>query len=253
MPRGKALFLAYDHGIEHGPKDFNLLNCNPRYVFDLAVDGKFDAIIVQAGLAEKYYEGYKDKIPLIIKLNGKTSLGNREPYSAANCSVRRALKLGASAVGYTIYPGSKREEDMFREAGMIIEEAHDHNLPVIMWSYPRGEGFDGKSTQNTAYAARVALELGADIVKVEYGGDVDGLKWVVKNAGKTRVMIAGGEKKNGDCVLEEARVAMDAGAYGLAVGRNIWQSDHPLQLANALRKIVFNNKSVEEVKKEFWH
>ena len=250
LPKGKGIFLAYDHGMEHGPEDFNLINCDPEYIFKLGSELGFDAVITQAGIAEKYYPKYADKVKLIVKLNGKTRLGKKEPQSIANCSVKRAMSIGASAVGYTIYPGSPYEEMMFKELGRIVEEAHKLNLPVVVWSYPRGDNISENSTENIAYAARIALELGADIVKIKYNGDAEGLRWTVSNAGLTKVMIAGGDKKDDLGVLREAKEAVDAGAFGLAVGRNIWQSQHPIRLAKALKKIVYENSSLNEAKKE---
>ena len=123
LTNNKALFLALDQGLEHGPKDFNLTTINPEYVFNLARDEKFNAIILQKGLAIRYHENYRYKIPLILKLNGKTGLGHREPYSPQICSVKKAVKLGADAVGYTIYFGSPYEPEMFKEFSKIEEEA----------------------------------------------------------------------------------------------------------------------------------
>ena len=193
---GRALFLACDQGLEHGPKDFNMDNINPNYILDLAEKGGFNGVIFQHGIAEKYYQSYKDRIRLIVKLNGKTNIPKVDPYSAQVCSVGRAVKLGAEAVGYTIYLGSPREAEMFREFGEIVEEAHDYGIPVIAWMYPRGRDVQNDvTTEILAYAARVGLELGADIVKIKYNHDVEGFKWVTKSAGKCKVVVAGGHKE----------------------------------------------------------
>src|SRR3990172_1190786 len=106
----KALFLAYDQGMEHGPSDFEDDNANPQNILDIAISGSFTAVIFQKGVAEKYYLGssYANKIPLILKLNGKTNLiDDPDPYSPQICTVEEAISIGASAVGYTIYVGSK--------------------------------------------------------------------------------------------------------------------------------------------------
>ena len=241
--------LAYDQGLEHGPVDFNLDNIDPQYIVDIANEGGFNAVIFQHGIAEKYAE--KIKVPLIIKLNGKTNLADVAPYSAINCSVKRAVKLGASAVGYTIYLGSPRESDIFREFAEVVEEAHRYGLPVIAWVYPRGPKInDDKTTELLAYAARTGLELGADVVKIKYNDDIEGFKWVTKAAGKTKVVVAGGAKLEDKKLLENVKDIMQTGACGMAIGRNVWQHDNPLGVSRALKKIVFDDADVESALKE---
>ncbi|MFB6076538.1 MAG: class I fructose-bisphosphate aldolase, partial [Candidatus Nanohaloarchaea archaeon] len=167
---GKVLILAYDHGLEHGPADLlaNRDSTDPRHVFDLGTHDDVTAIAVQKGLAETYYREYSDDIPLLVKLNGKSSLTTAEPYSALNCSVERAAELGADAVGYTIYPGSGREADMFETFRQVQENARDYGLPVVVWAYPRGGTVeDDTAAEVVQYAARISLELGADIAKVK--------------------------------------------------------------------------------------
>jgi len=178
----KAVFLALDQGLEHGPTDFNEKNINPEYILDIAHKGNYNALILQKGLAEKYYENYRYKIPLIIKLNGKTNITKEkvDPYSPQICSVNYAVKLGATAIGYTIYPGSYHEADMFKEFSKIQEEARENDLPVILWAYPRGHGIDENDNNTIAYAARTALELGADLMKIKYNGNKEGFKWITK-------------------------------------------------------------------------
>ncbi len=167
LTKGKALYLAYDQGLEHGPVDFNDKNVNPEYIIRIAKEGKYNAVIFQKGIAEKYNKEIKKaKVPLIIKLNGKTSLRKGEPLSTQLCTVNEAIKLGAKAVGYTIYIGSQHESVMLREFENIAREAHSKNIPVIAWIYPRGKSIEGKDANDLMiYAARVGLEIGADIVK----------------------------------------------------------------------------------------
>ena len=232
--------------MEHGPADFNLKNIDPDYFLNIAEKGKFSAVVLHHGIAEKYYSNI-NKVPLLIKLNGKTNIPKIEPISTQICSIKRAVSLGADVVGYTIYDGSAHERVMFKEFGKIVEEAHDYGIPVIAWAYPRGQFVkDAHSNEMTAYAARVSLETGADFVKLFYNGDVEGFKWVVKCAGKTRVLVAGGSKLNERDFLQRSKDVIDAGATGLAVGRNVWQHDEPLKVAKAIRQIVLNNKSVED-------
>ena len=238
--KGKFMFLAYDHGLEHGPKDFTIATMDPNYILDIAVKGKFNAVILQKGIAEKYYSPYKNKIPLIVKLNGKTNLVDGEPYSAPLCTVDEAIKLGAKGVGYTVYVGSKFESIMFKEFSRVTSEAHSKNIPVIAWMYPRGSAVSGKenSKEILAYSARVGLELGGDILKMHYAGNVNDMRWVVKNAGRAKVVISGGLKEKEEDFLKDLKDAIKAGCAGIAVGRNVWQAKDPLHISGEIRKII---------------
>ncbi len=238
---GKALFLAYDQGMEHGPTDFNDDSIDPNYILSIGLEGDFNAIIFQKGVAEKYYDPVlHNEIPLIVKLNGKTNLLHEEPYSPLLATVEEAITLGASAVGYTIYVGSKHEAQMFSEFAEIERQAHAKHLPVVVWMYPRGKSIEGRDEKElAAYAARVGLELGADVVKIKYPGSLEAMKQVVKAAGKTLVVASGGEKTEETTFLSMAKTVMEAGAAGLAVGRNVWQAKDPLGVTEKLKKIVF--------------
>lgn len=241
MKNGKAMFLAYDQGLEHGPSsDFNDKNVDPLYILDIAKKGKFNAVVFQKGIVEKYLkEIKKSKVPLIIKLNGKTSLSGGEPISRQICSVKEAVELGASAVGYTIYIGSEHESEMMQEFDKIEEEAHEKGIPVVAWIYPRGKSIKDENTRvMMAYATRVGLEIGADIVKIRYNGNADDLKWAVKAAGRCKVVVAGGLKVEDDKFVESAKEVMKTEVAGIAVGRNVWQSKEPVKLAGKLRKII---------------
>jgi len=239
---GRAMFLAYDQGLEHGPEDFDERNFDPNFILDIAVKAGFNAIILQKGLAEKYYtiSQYREKIPLIAKLNGKTNLYKGEAYSPLECEVDEALKLGASAVGYTIYPGSEFETKMIEEFGKVVREAHEKNIPAIAWVYPRGNNIkDDTSREIVAYAARMALELDADIAKIKYSGSLENFKWAVECAGKTKVVLSGGPKVSDEEFLEVVKNVMMAGAIGCAVGRNVWQNKDPIGMALKIKEIIF--------------
>jgi len=238
---GKALFLAYDQGIEHGPTDFNDENVDPQYILKIADSGYFTGVILQKGVAEKYFDKNKYKVPLIVKLNGKTNLAKDiDPYSPQICTVEEALKYGAKAVGYTIYIGSEFESMMVSEFGRIEEEAEKYGLPVIAWMYPRGRNVKNeKDPTIIAYAARVGLELGADIVKIGYTGDPKSFRWVVESAGKTKVVVMGGSKEPEEEFLEKTKIVIEQGAIGLAVGRNIWQSPEPLVISKKIAEVIW--------------
>jgi len=239
---GRFMFLAYDQGLEHGPTDFNDINIDPEHIMRIALEGKYSAVILQKGLALKYWKGtpYEKKVPLIVKINGKSSAWKGEAYSPQNTSVDFAHSLGASAVGYTIYLGSEYEYKMFSEFGKIVEDAHRLGMPAIAWVYPRGKYVEkDDSPEITAYAARIALELGADMAKIKYCGSTESFARAVKAAGKMRVVLSGGNKNTPEGFYQVVQSVLDAGGAGVAVGRNVWQSDDPLKVSQGLHKVVF--------------
>jgi class I fructose-bisphosphate aldolase len=263
LKNGTALFLPYDQGLEHGPRDFfeNRGAGDPRYILKLAVEGGFNGVAVQIGTAEKFFWDYAGEVPLILKLNGRTEIPPAgAPRSPLNASVDDAVRLGADAVGYTLYVGSEQQEADFEAFAKVRQDAHRSGLPLIVWSYPRGRSVDAKGGKESFYAvdyaARTAAELGADIVKVNFplGSLVDGVpkayarqvadqeavNSVVASAVRTPVLLSGGEKGGDEEVLDKARMAMEAGALGLIFGRNIWQREHDesLRFVARLRELL---------------
>ncbi|MDY6771391.1 MAG: aldolase [Candidatus Nanohaloarchaea archaeon] len=245
---GSALVLAYDHGLEHGPDDVlnNPRGPDPANIFETATHDSVTALAVQKGLAERYYPDYSSQINLLLKLNGTTNLHDNPPYSAQNCSVERAAELGADAVGYTVYAGSRREDEMLREFGMAQEQARYFDMPAVMWSYPRGEAVaDDQDPDVISYAARLGLELGADMVKVKYPGSSDAAAQAAAVAGKTNVVLSGGAKTDDQGFLETVEAVVDAGWSGLAVGRNVWQREDADTFLDALGSIVHDGNTAE--------
>lgn len=243
LRNGKAMFLAYDHGFEHGPADFNEETVDPKTILEIASKaGIYTAIIFQEGIAQAYYDSKKEKIPLLVKLNGKTNFHKgEEPYSPQLCTVDEAIRLGALGVGYTVYIGSEHETKMMQEFSQIEDVAHEKGLVVTMWAYPRGKHVEGKETTKdvVAYAARISLEMGADFVKLPYTGDPESFKWVVESAGKVKVLVSGGVKVDESQFLKEVKDFMRVGATGIAVGRNVWQSDDPVGISRRLAEIIY--------------
>jgi len=236
---GRSMLLAYDQGLEHGPsKDFNERNVDPSFIMETAVKGGFNGVVFQKGIAERFYTG---KVPLIVKVNGKTSLPQGEPISKQVCSVEQAVSLGAKAVGYTIYLGSGLEADMLKEFGRIQEEAHEKGVAAIAWIYPRGAAVQNDTSKEiVSYAARTGLELGADAVKIKYTGDSTTFSWAVKSAAGVKVFMSGGPKAPTDeAFLQQVKGVIDAGATGVAVGRNVWQNQDPLAMAAKLHRTIF--------------
>lgn len=246
LRKGKGMLLAYDQGLEHGPsRDFDERNVDPAFIMDTAAKGGFTGVVFQKGVAERFYDG---RVPLIVKLNGKTSLPKGEPVSRQVCSVEHAISLGAKGVGYTIYLGSGYERVMLSEFGRIQEDAHRRGMAAIAWVYPRGTAIQDDGTKEiVAYAARMGLELGADAVKIKYSGDRDSFAWAVKAAGGVKVFMSGGPKASTDeAFLEQVSGVIEAGGTGLAVGRNVWQNKDPLRMAKQLGGVIFDRLSVRE-------
>jgi class I fructose-bisphosphate aldolase len=263
LRNGTAVFLPYDQGLEHGPRDFfaNPAATDPRYIVRLAVEGGFNGIAIQIGLAEKFYWDYAGEVPLILKLNGKTEIPpDNEALSPVQATVAEAVRLGADAVGYTLYVGTPAAERDFEQLRQVRAAAHDLGMPLIIWAYPRGSAVDAKGGKESFfavdYAARTASELGADVVKVNFprpekrtgvpaAYDTDfsshqAIDAVVRSANRTLVLVSGGEKAADEEMLDKAREAMEAGATGLIFGRNIWQRRHDesLRFVARLREIL---------------
>jgi class I fructose-bisphosphate aldolase len=263
LRNGTALFLPYDQGLEHGPRDFfaNPAASDPRYILKLAIEGGFNGIAVQIGLAEKFYWEYAGEVPLILKLNGKTDIPpDGEALSPLHAGVAEAVRLGADAVGYTLYVGTPAAERDFAQLRAVRREAERLGMPLIVWAYPRGSAIEAKGGKDSFYAvdyaARTASELGADVVKVNFPhpekkaavkgpyvndfSSQEAIDAVVRSANRTLVLVSGGEKADDEAMLEKARQSMTAGATGLIFGRNIWQRDHDqsLRFVDQLRDIL---------------
>lgn len=263
LRNGTALFLPYDQGLEHGPRDFfpNPAASDPRYIAKLAVEGGFNGIAIQIGLAEKFSWDFAGEVPLILKLNGKTDIpSDAAALSPVHASVEEAVRLGADAVGYTLYVGTPAAEADYAQLSRIRAAAARLGMPLIVWAYPRGSAIVAKGGKDSFYAvdyaARVASELGADVVKVNFPHpekrtDVPGvydaefsaqeaIDAVVRSANRTLLLVSGGEKAGDEAMLEKARESMEAGATGLIFGRNVWQREHDesLKFVARLREIL---------------
>jgi fructose-bisphosphate aldolase, class I len=263
LKNGTALFLPYDQGLEHGPRDFfaNPAASDPSYIIQLGIEGGFNGIAIQIGLAEKFYWDYAGELPLILKLNGKTEIPpDDEALSPVHGTVEEAVRLGADAVGYTMYVGTPVQDRDFEQYRTVRADARRLGMPLIVWAYPRGSAIDAKGGKDSFYAvdyaARTASELGADVVKVnfphpekrtgvkrEYDGEFsaqEAIDAVVRSANRTLVLISGGEKAGDEAMLEKARESMEAGATGLIFGRNVWQREHDesLKFVSQLQEIL---------------
>lgn len=247
---GNLVILAMDHGLEHGPVDFEPVpeTIDPETVFETATHDAVTAIAVQKGVAEGYYPSYEDDVNLLVKLNGTSNLWMGEPDSSVNCSVEYAADIGADAVGFTLYAGSNHEVEMAEEFRTAQEAAREHDLPMIMWSYPRGQGLKNDTKPSViSYATRIALELGADVAKVKYPGSQDAMAHACDAAGDMKVVMSGGSKTSDEAFISTVEGVMAAGGNGLAVGRNVWQREEPERILDALEGVIFEGKETEAV------
>jgi len=262
--KGKTLVLPYDQGLEHGPRDFFQATFarDPMHVIEIAKQAKYDAMVLHVGNAKRYFKDFYGEVPLILKVNGKTEIpSDDEPLSPFTASIDDALALSAVAIGYTLYVGSARQDEDIEQFSEIREAAHKNGLPVIVWSYPRGEDIKQKGGKDSLYAieyaGRVAAELGADMVKLNVPslkkndkipepyrsyeiGLEDAIKQIIASTGGVPVIFAGGEMVSDNDLIQKAEVCIKAGASGLIFGRNIWQRPlkEAVEITGKIKKII---------------
>jgi len=259
---GRMVILPVDQGFEHGPhRSFapNPPAYEPDYHFQLAIEAGCNAYAAPLGFLEAGAAKFAGEIPLILKLNNSDTLAKMaEPIPAVTGSVKDALRLGCCAVGYTIYPGSGARNTMYEELREIIAEAKASGLAAVVWSYPRGAGIskEGETAVDVvAYAAQIAAQLGAHVIKVKPPKEFveqpeakkvyekynvplktlpDRVRHVVQSAfnGHRIVIFSGGEAKDASAIIEEIKGIRDGGAFGSIIGRNSFQrpKDEALKL-----------------------
>jgi class I fructose-bisphosphate aldolase len=250
---GRFVILPVDQGFEHGPaRSFakNPEGYDPRYHFRLAIDAGCNAYAAPLGFIEAGAADFAGEIPLILKLNNSDSLyGGTDPCPALTGSVDEALRLGCVAIGFTIYPASSARNTMYGQIRELTQEAKRKGLAVVVWSYPRGSGISKQgetAVDVSAYAAQIACQLGAHIVKVKpptahieqdaarkvYESEkikidtlADRVRHVVQSsfAGRRIVIFSGGEAKGNDAMFDEVRAIRDGGGFGSIIGRNSFQ------------------------------
>jgi class I fructose-bisphosphate aldolase len=249
---GRMVILPVDQGFEHGPaRSFapNPQGYDPSYHFELAIEAGTNAYAAPLGFLEAGAADYAGQVPLILKLNNSDSLAKGEPCPAVTASVEDALRLGCSAIGFTIYPGSAESNTMYEQLRELALEAKSVGLAVVVWSYPRGSGLskEGETAIDVvAYAAQIAAQLGAHVIKLKpptnhieqdaarkvYEKEkipiatlAERIAHVVQSAfnGKRIVIFSGGPAKGTAEVLEEIRAIRDGGGFGSIIGRNSFQ------------------------------
>ena len=266
---GTLMILPIDQGIEHGPLNFfpNPPSEDPEFQYKLALEGGYSAIALHIGLAEKYSRKYVGRVPLILKINGKTNVPSDDnAFSPLTACVEDAVRLGADAVGYTLYTGSPSQDRDIRQLMEVRYDCEKYGMPLIVWSYPRGSAIDAKGGKDSLYAvdyaARLACEFGADIVKINVPkideskmdklpkpyntlklSYEDAIAKVVCSAGRTMVLFSGGSKESDQDLLHKAKAAMENGATGLIFGRNMWQREHSeaLKISSQIKKIMLEH------------
>jgi len=250
---GKLVILPVDQGFEHGPaRSFasNPGGYNPLYHFQLAIDAGCNAYAAPLGFLEAGAAEFAGRIPLILKLNNHDVLHDeKDPLPSVTGNVKDALRLGCSAVGFTIYPGSSHCNAMYEQLREIAADAKDCGLAVVVWSYPRGSVLskEGETAIDVvAYAAQIAAQLGAHVIKVKLPTAhleqaaakkvyesakipittlAERVKHVVQSSfdGRRIVIFSGGAKSEDQYVFEEARAIRDGGGFGSIIGRNSFQ------------------------------
>ncbi len=268
---GTLMLLPIDQGIEHGPRDFfpNPASKDPEYQFRLAAEAGYSAIACQIGMASRYYPDYAGRVPLILKVNGKTDIpSSDDAFSTCNASVEDAVRLGADAVGYTLYVGSPRQDLDLEQLRTVRADCERYGMPLIVWSYPRGAALDAKGGQTTFYAidyaARMAMEMGADVVKLNMPkidpekdkltqppynemdvSQEDAIRQCVESAGRSLVVLSGGSRVDDDQLLQQTRFIMEAGGSGVIYGRNVWQREwsEALEIVQQIKEIMLSSVS----------
>ncbi|MCY1041740.1 class I fructose-bisphosphate aldolase [Corallococcus sp. bb12-1] len=252
---GKLVILPVDQGFEHGPaRSFgpNPAGYDPDYHAQLAIESGCNAYAAPLGFLEAVAGKLQGEIPLILKVNNSDSLAKTAaPMSAVTSSVKDAVRLGCTAVGYTIYPGSAARNEQYEDLRDIIAEAKSYGLPTVLWAYPRGAlSKEGElAIDVVAYAAQISAQLGAHVIKVKPPSDfleqpeakkafekaniptktlADRVREVVRSAfnGKRIVIFSGGEAKETSALIDDIKQIHQGGGFGSIMGRNAFQRPH---------------------------
>lgn len=250
---GKMVILPVDQGFEHGPaRSFapNPAGYDPRYHFQLAIEAGCNAYAAPLGFLEAGVSDYCGEIPLILKANNHDVLNDeKDPISAVTAGVEDALRLGCVAIGFTIYPGSTERTTMYEQLREMAAQAKDCGLAVVVWSYPRGSSLskEGETAIDVVtYAAQIAAQMGADIIKVKLPSakvelseaqkvyqkyeipistQAERVRHVIQSAfaGRRIVIFSGGAAAADEQVFNEVRAIRDGGGFGSIMGRNSFQ------------------------------
>ncbi len=239
----RTVIVPMDHGVTIGP-------CagiqNMQKTINNLLDGNVDAVLVHKGIAKRVDTG---KAGLIVMLSGASNLSPNQNKKVQVCSVQEAVRIGADGVSVHINVGAQDEDQMLAMLGKVAEECDLFGMPLLAMMYPRGPKInDEHALDVVAHAARLGAELGADIIKTNYTGNVESFKAVVECCA-VPVVIAGGPKaKTSSDILEMTAEALTAGSAGLSIGRNVFQHEKPALMVKALSAIVHGGASVDQAK-----
>lgn len=245
----RTIIIPLDHGMSVGTiKGLEDLSS----MVDKVALGGANAVLEHSGMVGTGHRQYGKDIGLIIHLSGATNLSPDPNRKVLVCSVERALKMGADACSIHINIGADEEPEMLQDAQKVVEASREWGLPLLAMIYPRGKKIkDENDPEVVNIAVRAGAELGADIVKTNFTGDIDSFKYIVKSV-PIPVIIAGGPKMDTiKDLLQMVHDSIQAGGAGVAFGRNVFQSEDPTKLVSALAKIIHKNYTVDEVLKEF--
>ncbi len=244
----RTIIVPMDHGLTVGPIK-GIEKKIGEMVNKIALGGA-NAVLGHVGIPLYAHRGYGPDIGLILHLSGSTSLSPDSNYKVLVNTVLEAVKFGADGVSIHINIGTKSDPEMLETLGRVSRECRDLGMPLLAMMYPRGENIDDEyDVEVVKIAARVAAELGADIVKTNWTGDPDSFKEVVDGC-MAPILIAGGEKAGLRDILEITKQSIDVGGAGVAYGRNVFQADDPTKFIKALYLIVHKNYDVYEAIKE---
>jgi fructose-bisphosphate aldolase/2-amino-3,7-dideoxy-D-threo-hept-6-ulosonate synthase len=241
MPDGKTVIVPMDHGVTNGPIK-GLVNM--QIIVNKLLEGGADAMVIHKGIANAVDTG---KAGLIVHLSGSNQFSPDPNLKVRVCSVEEALRIGADAVSVHINVGSNNESEMLEKLGSVADECDEYGVPLLAMMYPRGAKISSEhDPEAVALVARLGAELGADIIKTNYTGDVETFRKVTAGC-PVPVIIAGGPKAKTDAdVLRMVCDAMTAGGVGVSIGRNVFQNEDPSAMTRALSAIVHRGVGPDE-------
>jgi len=243
---GRAVIVPMDHGMSMGPVP-GLVDL--RSTIDMVSQGGATSIVLHKGAVPYSHRAYGRDIGLILHLSASTNLGKDPNKKVLVATVEEAIKIGADAVSVHVNLGQNDEPDMLRDIGNVSRICSEWGMPLLVMVYPRGKDINQYDVDAIKQCARAATELGADIVKTNYTGDIDSFREVTRGA-LAPVVIAGGPKMDSDQkLLQMVKDSIEAGGKGVSIGRNVFQHRNIVGITRAISSIVLDDMEVEEALK----